>query len=505
MFDTIRQRASMKVFFAVLNFLAILSSHASQPLRLDDIDPLERKSILASISVSPQITDKLYQVAKDTVDTLDEFSIPYMACYGTVLDLKRHVIEIDGRKVAGIKKHDDDIDLAVDLRDSYKIKALEPVFKQLGYKLIYDAKLSRFIVESLDTIEVVLGSGRSVSYKGFVDLFVFKEEGDFFKLAETEARDVPALRRGEFKKEEFLNREVHHFVGLFLPAPKESESYLKRKYGPKCLEEAYFASSHLSPNHKQPYVWTLTEEEKIPNLPTNALISRFIELKDEEMVQRIKHNIYWNHFYATHHGLNKPSSFAKFVRKHYMKKGKKFLEFGCGNGRDAFYFAKKGFSVVAVDFSKDAIQLNQAHAKEIHKNPPEFRVIDVTRPDQLASLDQSKFIYARFFLHSLTDKQREPLMDFFASRKSGTKLFLEFRTDKDPLLQRSHPRISDHEGYADGHYRCFINMEKFIKKLKRRGYDILFQEEKNNLSIVEKDGYIDNPFLARIVARMKKD
>ena len=57
----------------------------------------------------------------------------------------------------------------------------------------------------------------------------------------------------------------------------------------------------------------------------------------------MKKNNYWNNFYLKFK-LSKPTKFAIFVRKNFVKSGKKkLIDIGCGNGRDSFFFSKKGF------------------------------------------------------------------------------------------------------------------------------------------------------------------
>ncbi len=497
----------MKFYYLILALFSSLPSlHAADgALDLDTCDPLERKQRLSSIQTPSQITDALFQITKDVVDVFNEFNIPHTACYGTLLDIGRHTVVQEGRRVAGIKKHDDDIDLAIDLIYSSKVKETSPVFSALGYDLKYDATLSRWIVESKDQMSVAFGDGQEISYRGFIDIFVFKEEAEHYMLAEAPARKKKVLERGWFTKEEFLDRSAYKFGPLYLSGPKDPKPYLLRKYGAHCLEQAYYSSSHAATSHAQPYLWTLTEEERTPALPTHPLTERFQEFKETLLYEKIINGIYWNRFYGKNGAMKDPSSFAKLVYKTYMKKGKHLLELGSGNGRDAFYLAKKGLEVIGVDYSTKAVEQNTTQAKEIHKHRPLFHVLDVSDESQLNQLEKVDYIYARFFLHSLSDKQRAPLMHYLGTLHKGTELFFEFRTDKDPLLQRSThlAHHSEYEGIADGHYRCFINMEGFTSQLTDLGYEILYAKEANNLSILDKGSYVDNPFLARIVARKR--
>ena len=42
-----------------------------------------------------------------------------------------------------------------------------------------------------------------------------------------------------------------------------------------------------------------------------------------------------------------------------LKKNKTLLDIGCGNGRDTFYFNKKGLNVVGLEKSKIAVKNNK--------------------------------------------------------------------------------------------------------------------------------------------------
>ena len=47
---------------------------------------------------------------------------------------------------------------------------------------------------------------------------------------------------------------------------------------------------------------------------------------------------YWNEYYKKNIAPNEPSKFAKDILK-YLDSGKKLIELGCGNGRDAMFLA----------------------------------------------------------------------------------------------------------------------------------------------------------------------
>jgi cyclopropane fatty-acyl-phospholipid synthase-like methyltransferase len=74
---------------------------------------------------------------------------------------------------------------------------------------------------------------------------------------------------------------------------------------------------------------------------------------------------YWDAYYATEgRGSIIPSQFAAFVASEYLA-GHQVVEFGCGNGRDALFFAGLGSKVLGVDGSASAIAFcaQQAEAR----------------------------------------------------------------------------------------------------------------------------------------------
>ena len=64
---------------------------------------------------------------------------------------------------------------------------------------------------------------------------------------------------------------------------------------------------------------------------------------------------YWDRYFSKKNGIETPSTFGHYVSD-LLKKGESILELGCGNGRDSFYFAKKGFHLFAMDQSKIIIK-----------------------------------------------------------------------------------------------------------------------------------------------------
>ena len=78
---------------------------------------------------------------------------------------------------------------------------------------------------------------------------------------------------------------------------------------------------------------------------------------------------WWNKFYSD---KKKPIPFFKnipdenlvsYFDRGIFKKGKA-LDIGCGNGRNSFYLAERGFEVYGIDFSKNSIEWGNQITKE---------------------------------------------------------------------------------------------------------------------------------------------
>ena len=149
-------------------------------------------------------------------------------------------------------------------------------------------------------------------------------------------------------------------------------------------------------------------------------------------------NSYWNNFYDTEgkkEQLSNPSQFAVFVAGE-MAETDNIIEFGSGNGRDAFYFAGLCKNVHATDASLSAIENNNALAAKNNCNNIFFSeyTIGSKKEFEVQSTHQAsnKSIYSRFFLHSLTDELISEFIELCSSMlKTKEKLLVEYRTNKD--------------------------------------------------------------------------
>lgn len=199
---------------------------------------------------------------------------------------------------------------------------------------------------------------------------------------------------------------------------------------------------------------------------------------------------YWNKFYKKKSIISE-STFAKFTYKKILNKKVKLLDIGCGNGRDSYFFNKKGFQVTGIDISQKAIQKNS-----INKiNNLSFEKFDIGKDKIKNKFD---IIYCRFFVHTVDELLENKLIELIKSSKNkGTKVFFEFRNYKDKIFGKfnaeDHNKVIEFE---KGHFRRIIDPRIFKKKfLLKTKSKLIYQKSGINLSIVKKD----NPNLSRMI------
>jgi tellurite methyltransferase len=203
-----------------------------------------------------------------------------------------------------------------------------------------------------------------------------------------------------------------------------------------------------------------------------------------------QNNLFWENFYKKDTLIYKPSSFAKFIKKKFINKEiKTLLDIGCGNGRDTFYFSKYVKDIQSIDNSRQAIIQNKNN-KRVKNN------ITFIKKNILNGLGDSvkKIVYARFFLHTINYRNEDIFLKILKKISNKTTIVaLEFRTTKDQLLQKG-VKISTNEGLTD-HYRRFVDVGDFLKKLNKINFKIIYLKQSINLSKYKND----NPHLCRVV------
>lgn len=191
---------------------------------------------------------------------------------------------------------------------------------------------------------------------------------------------------------------------------------------------------------------------------------------------------YWKNFYKEHRIGEIPSSFAEFVMKKFLKRDMSLLEMGCGNGRDAFYFASNGVRVTAYDLAEDEIN----YLTKVSKGNPEFRTGNFT---ELSLNETFDFVYSRFTFHSIDEESEDAaILSLPDLIKSNGIFLLEARSLKDEPLKKV---------FGTDHYRRYLDYGKTIQKIKNQGFEIIESAESQGLAIYKEE----DPFVLRIIAQ----
>tara|TARA_Y200000002_G_C22494521_1_gene584463 strand:- start:55 stop:696 length:642 start_codon:yes stop_codon:yes gene_type:complete len=203
--------------------------------------------------------------------------------------------------------------------------------------------------------------------------------------------------------------------------------------------------------------------------------------------------IFWNKYYNSKDNNNKPSNFALFINKNYIKKDTFLLDVGAGDGRDSFYLRKKAKHVCSIDQSNIAINNNKLKARRLGFKNVTFKNLSSNHLKKIAN-KKFNFIYARFFIHAINEVNEDIFLKSIKKDfESNTLVSFEFRTTKDNLMKKGK-KLSKYERLTD-HYRRFIDTNKFVKKLKKMSFKIIYKKTGINLSKTKND----NPHLCRIV------
>ncbi len=109
------------------------------------------------------------------------------------------------------------------------------------------------------------------------------------------------------------------------------------------------------------------------------------------------------------------------------------------------------------------------------------------------------FIYARFFIHAIREKTENIFLnDIKKYFDDNVKVALEFRTVRDTLINKGK-KLSKNETFYT-HYRRFIDLKIFEKKLKDKNFKILYKKKGMNLS----KNLNENPYLCRLIIQNDK-
>ncbi|SDR83398.1 Methyltransferase domain-containing protein [Microlunatus soli] len=201
---------------------------------------------------------------------------------------------------------------------------------------------------------------------------------------------------------------------------------------------------------------------------------------------------YWDRYYAGAATASRPvpSQFAVFVAGE-LAEPHRIVEFGCGNGRDSLFFASNGHQVIGLDGSTSAIERGSALADQFGEKV-EFLAADVNRSDLVDLITDGggrTVVYARFFVHAITEDEQSAFLDTAARlTKPGDLLAVEYRTVRD---QSGAKETGDH-------YRRFVSPAEFDHAAAQRGFTVQYAVEGFGFAKYKHDdAYVARRVLAR--------
>ena len=204
----------------------------------------------------------------------------------------------------------------------------------------------------------------------------------------------------------------------------------------------------------------------------------------------VDNSAYWNQYYKNRVCPEEPSPFARYVAT-LVEPGRDMVELGCGNGRDAVFFAAQGLQITALDMSQEAIfQLQSRGLPNAQFLCGDFVNSNIHQPD---SYD---YAYSRFTVHSINRNQEQVLLgNVFRGLRPGGKLFIEVRGINDPLFGKGK-QVERNAFFYDNHYRRFIVPDELVESLERHGFRVEYAQERTGFAPYGND----DPPVIRIVA-----
>lgn len=188
---------------------------------------------------------------------------------------------------------------------------------------------------------------------------------------------------------------------------------------------------------------------------------------DLESSERASH---WDAYYQGRGIPHLPSQFAVFALAEVAPSA--VVDVGCGSGRDAFFFASQGLTTLGLDGSRSAVELCASKVAGPNVEFMQLNIMDASFSDRVSQQvgpTARLLIYARFFIHAITDEEEA----FFLSHVSNILrvydgvLGVEFRTPRDRALNKVTP----------DHYRRFVDPGALIVRAAGHGLECSYATE----------------------------
>lgn len=207
---------------------------------------------------------------------------------------------------------------------------------------------------------------------------------------------------------------------------------------------------------------------------------------------------YWERYYSTGESglIAPPSQFAAFIAQE-IEGDALLIDVGCGSGRDSIFFAQRGLQVIGLDAANAAIETCQDWAVKLDLPNASFQVVSVADDtfgtaveEAVSSAEKPVVVYARFFLHAITEQEQGQMLAAVAEAlRPGDLLAVEYRTTKDAMLAKE----------TAAHYRRYIDPTTLVLDVAARGFVVEYAAEGFGFAKYRHD----DAHVARVIARKK--
>lgn len=196
---------------------------------------------------------------------------------------------------------------------------------------------------------------------------------------------------------------------------------------------------------------------------------------------------YWSQYYESGKAPEEPSLFAKYTLENYIKPGQALVEFGCGNGRDAHFFAENGIDVIAIDQCEGEIE-------ELKKTNGQYKNLRYEAGDFTEMPDSDKkfdMVYSRFTLHSVTAEGQEKALEWsYRNLAPAGKLCIETRGQMNEIYGKGEPVLNEEDAFIyENHYRRFVDFNDFTQQIKSLGFAVLEVAEQSGFAPFQDTDY----------------
>lgn len=203
---------------------------------------------------------------------------------------------------------------------------------------------------------------------------------------------------------------------------------------------------------------------------------------------------YWSQYYIDRARERlEPSSFARWCTDEgWVTSSDHVVDAGCGDGRDAIFFAGLGASVVAVDAADSAVQ--RCVASGLCSKCASMG--SLPEPDELLSPGAAAgrlVVYSRFSLHAIDAKEAKAFLAW--CRLHADVLLIETRSVNDPRYGRGDD--AGDGAFVDTHYRRFTRLGDLTTELQALGFVVEHASEDWKAARTAYDAAVVNRVVVR--------